>query len=89
VIGAGRPYLKNDGSIWICGDYKVTIKQVCQVDSYPLARIDDLFTSLAGGKKKFLKLDLAHAYQQISLVYAARNLVAINTSKGLFQYKNH
>lgn len=79
------PVLKKDGSIRICGDYKVTINQVSQVDSYPLPRIDDLFASLAGGKR-FSKLDLAHAYQQIPLDDASKKLVAINTHKGLFQY---
>ena len=79
------PVLKKDGSIRICGDYKVTINQASQVDSYPLPRIDDLFASLAGGKK-FSKLDLAHAYQQIQLDDVSRKLVAINTHKGLFQY---
>lgn len=79
------PVLKKDGSIRICGDYKVTINQASQVDSYPLPRIDDLFASLSGGKK-FSKLDLAHAYQQIPLDDASKKLVAINTHKGLFQY---
>ena len=79
------PVLKKDGSIRICGDYKVTINQASQVDSYPLPRIDDLFASLAGGKR-FSKLDLAHAYQQIPLDDASKKLVAINTHKGLFQY---
>ena len=79
------PVLKKDGSIRICGDYKVTINQASQVDSYPLPRIDDLFASLAGGKK-FSKLDLAHAYQQIQLDDVSKKLVAINTHKGLFQY---
>ena len=73
------------GSIRICGDYKVTINQASQADSYPLPRIDDLFASLAGGKK-FSKLDLAHAYQQIQLDDVSKKLVAINTHKGLFQY---
>ena len=41
--------LKNDNSVRICGDYKVTINQVAKTDTYPLPRIDDLFASLAGG----------------------------------------
>ena len=77
--------MKKDGSIRICGDYKITVNQASKVDSYPLPKIDDLFASLAGGKT-FSKLDLANAYQQIPLDEASRKLVAINTHKGLFQY---
>ena len=60
------PVIKSDGSVRICGDYKVTVNRVAKVDSYPLPRIDDLFALLAGGKL-FSKLDLALAYQQIPL----------------------
>ena len=42
--------VKQDGSISICGDYKQTVNQASFVDPYPLPRIDDLFTSLSGGK---------------------------------------
>ena len=80
------PVMKRDGSVRICGDYKVTVNQAAKVDSYPLPRIDDLFASLTGGKK-FSKLDLAHAYQQIPLAKESRKLVVINTNKGLFRYK--
>ena len=79
------PVLKKDGTVRICGDYKVTVNQAAKVDSYPLPKIDDLLASLAGGKT-FSKLDLAHAYQQIPLDEGSRKLVAINTHKGLFQY---
>ena len=79
------PVLKKDGSIRICGDYKLTVNRAAKVDTYPLPRIEDLFTSLAGGKA-FSKLDLAHAYQQVPLDEAARKYVTINTQKGLFQY---
>ena len=44
------PMLKQDGSLRICGDYKVTVNQAAQLDTYTLSRIDDLFASLAGGK---------------------------------------
>ena len=60
------PVLKPDGSIRLCGDYKLTINQVAKPDVYPLPRIDELFATLARGKS-FTKLDLAHAYQQIPL----------------------
>ena len=60
------PVVKTDGSIRICGDYKVTVNQAAKLDTYPLPRADDLFASLAGGKT-FTTLDLAHAYQQIPL----------------------
>ena len=76
--------LKRDGSVRVCGDYKVTVNQAAKPDTYPLLRIDDLFTTLTGGKL-FSKLNLAHAYQQIKLEDASRELVTINTQKGLFQ----
>ena len=79
------PVMKRDGSVRVCGDYKVTINQAAKPDTYPLPRIDDLFTALTGGKI-FSKLDLAHAYQQIPLDEASKKLTVINTQKGLFQY---
>ena len=68
-----------------CGDYKITVNHAAKPDSYPLPRIDDLFTALTGGTI-FSKLDLAHAYQQIPLDDASRKLVVIDTQKGLFEY---
>ncbi len=79
------PVLKPDGSVRLCGDYRVTINPVIQLDSYPLPRIEDLFATLAGGTI-FSKLDLAHAYQQITLDENSQNLTSINTHKGLFRY---
>ena len=79
------PVIKSDGSVRICGDYKVTVNKAAKVDKYPIPRIDDLFTSLSGGKK-FTKLDLSHAYQQIQLEEQSKKYVTINTHKGLFVY---
>ena len=79
------PVVKQDGSIRICGDYKVTINSVAKTDSYPIPRIEDLFASLSGGKT-FSKMDLASAYQQIVLDEESREYTTVNTHKGLYQY---
>ena len=79
------PVVKGDGTIRICGDYKLTVNAVAKTDSYPLPRIEDIFASLSNDKT-FTKLDLAHAYQQIPVAEDAKKLTTINTHKGLFQY---
>ena len=79
------PVVKRDGSIRICGDYKMTINKAAKLDTYPLPRIEGLFASLAGGKS-FTKLDLAHVYQQLELDNDSKKFTTINTSRGLYQY---
>ena len=79
------PVTKADGSLRLCGDYKLTINKAAKLDSYPLPKIEDLFAKLAGGKR-FTKLDVAHAYQQIPLSEESKPYVTINTHKGLFRY---
>ena len=76
---------KGDGSLRVCGDYRVALNASLEVDQYPLPRPEDLFTSLEGGKY-FSKIDLTHAYQQMVLEEKSRELVTINTHKGLYQY---
>ena len=79
------PVVKRDGSIHVCGDYKLTVNQVALVDTYPLPLIQDIFASLSNGKS-FSKLDLAHAYQQLLLDSDSRPYTTINTHRGLFRY---
>jgi hypothetical protein len=78
------PIAKKDGSFRLCGDYKLTLNPALEVDRYPVPKIEDLFTSLSGGKY-FTKLDLAHAYQQILLDTKSRQFCTINTHKGLYR----
>ena len=80
------PVVKPDGSIRICGDYRVTVNKVAKVDAHPIPRAEDLFASLSGGKS-FSKLDVAHAYLQLPLDEESQKMVTINTHKGLFQYQ--
>ena len=42
--------LKPDGILRLCSDYKVTVNEVAKLESYPLPRIEELFSSLVGGK---------------------------------------
>lgn len=69
----------------ICGDFKVTLNPVIEIDKYPLPRIEELFVKLQGGVS-FTKLDLANAYQQVFLDENSKEMVCISTHKGLFRY---
>ena len=62
---------KADGSVRLCGDYKVTINRVVDDEQYPLPTAQDLYTTLAGSNM-FTKLDLAHAYAQMSVDKASQ-----------------
>ena len=44
------PVPKPDGSVRLCGDFKVTVNPVLQVDQHPIPKPEDLLTVLAGGK---------------------------------------
>ena len=58
------PVLKSDGSVRVCGDFKVTLNSVSKLDRHPIPRIEDIFATLGGGKL-FSKLDMSQAYQQL------------------------
>ena len=84
-MGSPVHVLKQNGRVQICGDYKLTVNGVAKLDTYPLPRIEDLFSSLSWGKY-FSNLDLAQAYLQLPLDEASRKYVTINTQKRLYQY---
>ena len=70
---------------YVCGDYKVTINPVLQVDQYPVPKADDLLATLAGGQK-FSMLDLSQAYQQVLLEEDSHKYVTINVHEGLYRF---
>ena len=79
------PVMKQNGRVRICGDYRVTVNQAIKVDSYPLPRVEELFSALAGGKY-FTKLGMSQAYLQLQLDDTSKQYVTVNTHRGLFQY---
>ncbi|KAI5086647.1 hypothetical protein C0J45_23302, partial [Silurus meridionalis] len=80
------PVIKKDGGIRICGDIKVTVNPVLSAEQYPLPHINDLFAGLTGGQR-FSKINLNQAYLQMHVEEQSRELLTINTHKGLFRYK--
>ena len=78
------PILKRNGTIRICGDYKITINKVSRLDCYPIPRIDDVCKFSRG--VEFSTLDLSNAYLQMPLTEESKKYTTINTHIGLFQY---
>ena len=78
------PFVKPDNSIRVCGDDKVTVYSVLEVDQHPLPNPEEIFVELSG-EKKFSELDLSRAYQQILLDEDCREYVTINTHNGLYR----
>ena len=79
------PVVKPDGSVRLCGDYKITVNPVLQVDHYPMPTPEDLFATLAGGTL-FSKIDLSQAYNQVLLEPESREYLTVNIHKGLYRY---
>lgn len=79
------PVAKEDGSIRVCGDFKLTINPVAVLEKYPVPRVEDLWAKLSGGQR-FTRLDLKDAYQQVELDEESQKLCTINTPQGLFKY---
>ena len=51
------PIVKDDKTIKICGDYRLTVNQAAKLDNYLIPKADDLFATLSGGER-FTKLDM-------------------------------
>ena len=79
------PVVKKDGTVRICGDFKMTVNRASKLDCYPIPKVADLLAKLAG-RKSFSKLDMSRAYHQLVLKEGSRKYVVINTHQGLFQF---
>ncbi|KAK8758271.1 hypothetical protein V5799_004097 [Amblyomma americanum] len=67
------PVLKGDGSLRVCGDFRMTVNAATVMEQYPLPRVDDIFAKLNGGEV-FTTLDLRQAYNQLPLDADAKKI---------------
>ena len=58
--------IKEDGTVRMCGYYKLTVNKVANADKYPVPKTEDLLVKM-NGRRIFCKLDLSNAYQQLVL----------------------
>ena len=69
------PVAKRDGSVCICGDYKITLDQALKSEVYLLPKIKELFV----GGIHFTKLDLSHAYGTNNWLVLDENSALVST----------
>ena len=79
------PVPKSDGSVRLCGDYKLSANKAVICDTHPIPRSEDIFAAMSGGVS-FSKLNLSHAYLQLQLADSVKEYLVINTHKGLLEY---
>lgn len=79
------PIIKKDGSVRVCGNFKITVNPQLVLDRHPLPLIDEIFAALSNGDT-FTQIDLKHAYMQIPIDVASRDCLTIITHKGLYRY---
>ena len=78
------PVMKPNGNIRICGDYKVTLNLAQNKHPYPIPSVNELINS-TNGAKKFAKLDMSQAYQQLVVDEKTSKAQTIVTHRGAFR----
>ncbi|XP_062557460.1 uncharacterized protein K02A2.6-like [Armigeres subalbatus] len=76
---------KPNGKIRICADYSTVLNAALEANNYPLPVPDDIFTKL-NGCKFFSIIDLSDAYLQVEVDDDSKELLTINTHRGLYRF---
>ena len=72
------PAKKPDDTVWLFGDYKITIKIVFPYQNCRCVSVE------MSACVMFAKLNLRHVYQQMEVEEASRNYLTLNTHKALY-----
>lgn len=75
---------KKDGSLRVTADYSTGLNRAIESYNYPLPTPESIFTTLSGNDT-FTTLDLSNAFHQIELDDNAKDFMAVNTHRGLYQ----
>ncbi|PIO74254.1 hypothetical protein TELCIR_03744 [Teladorsagia circumcincta] len=76
---------KANGSIRLCADFSTGLNDALQLHRHPLPTAEDVFTKLNGGTV-FSQIDFADAYLQVEVDDDSKELLTINTHRGLYRY---
>ncbi|XP_053699347.1 uncharacterized protein K02A2.6-like [Sabethes cyaneus] len=76
---------KPGGKVRICADYSTGLNAVLEPNHYPLPVPDDIFSKL-NGCRYFSIIDLSDAYLQVEVDDDSKQLLTINTHRGLFRF---
>lgn len=77
------PIVKRNGDIRLCGDYRSTVNQATESDTYPMPTASEVFATIGGGCY-YTTLDLDRAYTQVVVSDKTAKLLTLNTCKGLY-----
>ncbi|EPB73411.1 reverse transcriptase [Ancylostoma ceylanicum] len=77
---------KANGKMRVCADFSTGLNRALEDYEYPIPIPEDIFASLNGGTM-FSQIDFSDAYLQVELTDEAKEVVVINTHKGLYRYK--
>nr|CDJ98010.1 RNA-directed DNA polymerase (reverse transcriptase) domain containing protein [Haemonchus contortus] len=76
---------KSNGTLRLCADFSTGLNDALMLHQHPLPTPDDVFAKLNGGTA-FTRIDFADAYLQIEVEDEAKELLTINTHRGLLRY---
>lgn len=74
---------KKDGSLCFYVDYRM-LNELTRKDAYPLPRIDDTLSNLAGSQW-FTTLDLLSGYWQVEVAEEDKEKTVFTTTEGLYE----